>query len=122
MLGTFPQGKALILLPEERTVVHMMVTLGVYMRRSQRLLRRWAANPRVHAYLQGIGYFLSGFLGSAASLGHRLQPVALGILCAQTGWPAVLVAVGSAIGYLLFWGNQGPMGVVWTSMGLGAAI
>lgn len=100
----------------------MMVTLGVYMRRSQRLLRRWASNPRVHAFLQGGGYFLAGFFGSAASLGHRLQPVALGLLCAQTGWPAILVAIGSAVGYLLFWGNQGPVGVVWTSMGLAAAL
>ena len=79
-------------------MVHMMVTLGVYMRRSQRLLRRWAAEPKVHMLLQGIGYLLAGFLGSAASLSHRLQPVVLGLLCAQTGWPAVLIATGRALG------------------------
>ena len=100
----------------------MMVMIGIYMRRSQRLLRRWAANPRVHALLQGGGYFLAGFFASAASLGNRLQPIALGLLCAQTGWPAVLAAIGSMIGYPLFWGNQGPVGMVWTSMGLGAAL
>ena len=100
----------------------MMVTIGIYMRRSQRFLRRWAANPRVHALLQGGGYFLAGFFASAASLGNRLQPIALGLLCAQTGWPAVLAAVGSMIGYPLFWGSQAPVGVVWTSMGLGAAL
>lgn len=100
----------------------MMVTIGIYMRRSQRLLRRWASEPRVHALLQGAGFLLAGFFGSAASLGHRLQPVALGLLCAQTGWPAVLVAIGSALGYLLFWGSQGPIGVVWTGLGLTAAL
>lgn len=100
----------------------MMVTLGVYMRRGQRFMRRWAADPKIHALLQGSGYFLAGFLGSAGSLGHRLQPIALGILCAQTGWPAVLIALGSALGYLLFWGNQGPMGVVWSALGLAAAL
>ena len=100
----------------------MMVTLGVYMRRSQRLIRRWAADPKIHAFLQAGGYLLAGFLGSAASLGHRLQPVVLGFLCAQTSWPAVLTATGSAVGYLLFWGNQGPVGVVWTSVGLAAAL
>ena len=100
----------------------MMVTLGVYMRRSQRLLRRWAADPKIHAFLQAGGYLLAGFLGSAASLSHRLQPVVLGFLCAQTGWPAVFTATGSAVGYLLFWGNQGPVGVVWTSLGLAAAL
>ncbi len=100
----------------------MMVTLGVYMRRSQRLLRRWAAEPRVHMILQGTGYFLAGFLGSAASLRHHLQPVVLGFLCALSGWPAVLVAVGSSLGYLLFWGNQGPVGVVWSAMGLAVSL
>lgn len=100
----------------------MMVTLGIYMRRSQRLLRRWASDPKIHAFLQAGGYLLAGFLGSAASLSHRLQPVVLGFLCAQTGWPAVLTAIGSAVGYLLFWGNQGPVGVVWTSLGLAAAL
>ena len=106
----------------ERTVVHMMVTFGVYMRRWQRLTRRWAADPKIHALLQGGGYLLAGFFGSAASLGHRLQPVALGLLCAQSGWPAILVAVGSAVGYLLFWGNQGPVGVVWIALGLAVSL
>ena len=96
----------------------MMVTLGVYMRRSQRFLRRWAANPRVHMILQGVLYLLAGFFGSAASLGNRLQPVVLGLLCAQSGWPAVLITAGSTVGYWLFWGNQGPVGIVWMVMGI----
>ena len=100
----------------------MMVTLGIYMRRSQRFLRRWAAEPRIHSLLQGVLYLLMGFLGSAASLSHRLQPVVLGLLVAQSGWPAVLIAIGSSAGYLLFWGNQGPIGVVWTAMGLAACL
>ncbi len=103
-------------------MVHMMVTLGVYMRRGQRFMRRWAANPKVHALLQGSGYFLTGFLGSAGSLSHRLQPIVMGILCAQTGWPAVLIGLGSALGYLLFWGSQGPVGVAWTALALSAAL
>lgn len=100
----------------------MMVTIGVYMRRGQRLMRRWAADPKIHALLQGGGYLLAGFFGSAASLGHRLQPIALGLLCAQTGWPAMLIAIGSAVGYLLFWGSQGPVGVVWTALALAASL
>lgn len=100
----------------------MMVTLGVYMRRGQRMIRRWAADPRIHALLQGGGYLLAGFFGSAASLGHRVQPVALGFLCAQTGWPSILVTFGSAAGYLLFWGNQASVGIAWTAMGLAASL
>ena len=100
----------------------MMVTIGVYMRRGQRLIRRWAADPRIHALLQGGGYFLAGFFGSAASLSHRLQPVALGFLCAQSGWPAIFTTAGSAVGYLLFWGSQAPVGLTWTALGLAVAL
>ena len=100
----------------------MMVTLGIYMRRWQRLLRRWASDPKIHALLQGLGYLSAGFFGSAASLSHRLQPIAMALICAQTGWPAVLMAVGGAVGYLVFWGSQGVVGVVWTGFGLAAAL
>ena len=100
----------------------MMVTIGVYMRRWQRLVRRWASDPRVHMFLQGIAYLAAGFLGSAAALSHRLQPLALGILLAQTGWPAVLVAIGGSVGYLLLWGSAGTQGTVWMALGLAAAL
>ena len=100
----------------------MMVTIGVYVRRWQRIVRRWAADPRVHMVLQGAAWFLAGFFGSAASLSHRLQPVALGLLLAQTGWAAVLSAVGGVCGYLLFWGSAGAQGAVWMALGLAAAL
>ena len=100
----------------------MMVAIGVYMRRWQRLLRRWASEPKVHMLLQGAVYLAAGFLSSAASLAQHLQPIALGVLLSQTGWPAVLVALGAAAGYLLFWGSAGVQGMVWVAMGLGAAL
>ena len=100
----------------------MMVTIGVYVRRWQRIVRRWAADLRVHMVLQGAAWFLAGFFGSAASLSHRLQPVALGLLLAQTGWAAVLSAVGGVCGYLLFWGSAGAQGAVWMALGLAAAL
>ncbi len=100
----------------------MMVTIGVYMRRWQRLVRRWAADPRVHMFLQGIAYLAAGFLGSAAALSHRLQPLALGVLLSQTGWPAALVTLGGSAGYLLLWGSAGTQGTVWMALGLAAAL
>ncbi len=103
-------------------MVQMMVTLGIYVRRWQRILRRWVSNPRIHELLQGVGYFLAGFCGSAASLGHRLQPIAIALLCAQTGWPAVLLAIGSSLGYLLFWGSAGAVGLAWTALAFGATL
>ena len=103
-------------------MVQMMVAMGIYMRRGQRMLRRWAADPKVHILLQGAGYLLAGFFSSAASLLHQLQPVSLGLVCALSGWPAVLVATGSAVGYSLFWGSISGQGLVWILLGLTAAL
>lgn len=100
----------------------MMVTIGVYMRRGQRLIRRWAAEPKVHIMLQAAVYLSAGFLGSAASLSHRLQPLALGILLSQMGWSAVLVAAGAMAGYLLFWGTASTQGILWIALGLVAVL
>lgn len=100
----------------------MMVTLGVYVRRGRRILRRWAADPRVHTLLQGVGYLLAGFFSSAASLSHRAQPLALGLICAHTGWPAVLLALGSLGGFGFFWGSAGTQGLLWVTLALGVSL
>lgn len=99
----------------------MLVSLGIYVRRGQRILKRWLLDPRLHAIAQSAGYVLSGFALSAASLGNRFQPIALGLLCASSGWPSVLLAVGSLIGYPVFWGNAGAQGVMWIMLGVVAA-
>ncbi|MBQ6997773.1 MAG: SpoIIE family protein phosphatase [Oscillospiraceae bacterium] len=100
----------------------MMVALGIYVRRWQRTLRRWIRNPRVHAIAQTAAYILSGFFLSAASLGNMAQPLTLGLLCAVSGWPAVLIAAGGMAGYILFWGSAGTQGVLWLCLGLSAAV
>ena len=100
----------------------MMVALGIYVRRWQRTLRRWMMNPRLHAVAQTVAYILAGFLLSAASLGDAPQPLTLGLLCAASGWPAVLIAAGGMAGYLLFWSGAGTQGVLWLSLGLVAAV
>lgn len=100
----------------------MMVSLGLYMRRSQRFLRRFMLDPRLHTLTQALGYFLAGFLSSAASLGNALQPLTLGLLCAMQGFPAVLLAAGGICGYLVFWGTVATQGIAWVALGLVAAI
>ena len=100
----------------------MIVSIGVYVRRWRRLLRRWMLDPRVHTLLQTAGWFLAGLFLSAASLSHRPQPIALGVLLALSGWPAVLLSAGSMAGYLLFWGAAGAQGVVWIMAGLLVAV
>ncbi len=100
----------------------MMVALGIYVRRWQRTLRRWLINPRFHTLAQTAAYILSGLLLSAASLGNSPQPLTLGLLCAVSGWPAVLITAGGMAGYLLFWGSAGTQGVLWLCLGLALAI
>ncbi len=99
-----------------------MVAIGICMRRWQRRLRRWLMDPRVHTLAQAGGYFLGGFFMSAASLAGFAQPIALGLLCAAGGWSAVLMSMGGALGYMLFWGTYGTQGTVWMGLGLLAAV
>ncbi len=103
-------------------VMQMMVTIGIYLRRWQRILRRTVMDPRVHTAVQGGAYLLGGFCLSAASLSGYPQPLTLGLLCALTGWPAVLLSLGGAAGYLIFWGAAGAQGLVWLGTGLMVAI
>ena len=100
----------------------MMVSVGVYVRRWQRMLRRWIQDSRIHGVLQCAAYLLSGGLLSAASLGGYPQPLALALVCAASGWPGILLAAGSLGGYLLFWGQAGGQAALWIAFGLLAMI
>jgi len=99
----------------------MMVSLGIYVRRGQRILKRWLADPRLHTLAQCALALSIGFVMSAASLANRCQPLALGMLCATSGWMSILTAAGSIAGYLVFWGSAGAQGVVWIMAGVLAA-
>lgn len=100
----------------------MMVSIQSYVRRGRRVLRQLVADPRALAAVQAAGYVLAGFLLSAASLGSTPQPLCLGLLCAApAGWPLLLLALGSAGGYLVFWGSAGLQGLAWVGGGLMAA-
>lgn len=100
----------------------MMTSIDSYLRRGRRLVRQWAVDPRVHGVARGGGYFLTGFLLSAAGLGNSFQPVTLGALCALESWPAALLALGGAAGYRWFWGAGGAQGIAWMAAGLAAAL
>lgn len=100
----------------------MMTTIQTYVRRGRRKARQWALDPRIHALLHSAFWSGSGFLLSAASLAGRPMPVALGLLCALEGWPAVLLGLGGALGYLVFWGSPGVQGAAWMASGVAAAL
>ena len=100
-------------------VVHMIMSLGTYVRRGRRLVRRWVYDPGLRTAARAIGWTLCGFILSAASLGNAPQPLPLALLCAGlTGWPAMAVALGSIPGYWLLWGAAGAQGIIWTAAGL----
>lgn len=64
-----------------------------------------------------LGAGLAGFALSAASLGSRAMPIALGFLCAAPpGVYALSIALGGCAGYWLLW--QESQGAVWMGLGL----
>ncbi len=94
-----------------------MLAIESYVRRGKHILRRWLLDPRVHILLRAAGYLAAGFALSAASLGQRMLPLSLALVCACSGWPAALSALGGIMGYRVFWGaGQQPM--VWLLAGL----
>ena len=99
----------------------MMMSIGSYVRRGQRIARRLVWNPRLRALGKWVGYFLCGLVFSAASLANFPLPLTLCLLCAGLeGWPALTVGLGGGFGYYLFWGQAGAQGIVW--IGAGAVI
>lgn len=98
-----------------------MVSIDAYVRKGRHTLHRWAVDPRVHTLARSVGYFAAGFALSAASLGQGMLPLALALVCACSGWPAVLAALGGAAGYGVFWpGEQQPL--LWLAAGLCVAL
>ncbi len=100
----------------------MMTAIRSYARQGQHTLRRWLLDPRIHTAAHILQFLLRGFFISAASLGQYPQPLALGLVCAGFGWPAVLTALGSAAGYYVFWGSAGLQGIAWLAAGLPVAL
>ena len=98
-----------------------MISIQSYVRQGRHTLRRWAVDPRVHILIRGGGFFAAGFALSAASLGQGLLPLAMALVCACSGWAAVLAALGGALGYRVFWGPE-EQTVVWLAVGLLAAL
>lgn len=99
-----------------------MMSLQTYVNQGRHTLRKWSLDPRVHTWSRAGAHVLAGFFLSAASLGHHAQPLCLGLVCALQGWPAVLAAAGSCIGYPIFWDSAGLQGLVWVALGLFAVL
>ncbi len=98
-------------------VLNMITTMETCILRLQRKVHRLALDPRMQSGAKAAAYGGSGFFLSAAALSGSFQPLALGLICAMTGWRAVLTAAGAMAGYRVFWGGPGLLGVVWSGLG-----
>ena len=103
------QGKAV--------VFKMITTMENYLLRGQRKLSRLALNPTVQSGARAGAYALSGFFLSAAGLCGSFQPLAMGLICAFSGWRVFLTGLGAMAGYRIFWGTAGLLGSVWAAAG-----
>lgn len=91
----------------------MLSNLSSYVRQGQKLAQR--SGP----VLLGAGYVLSGFFLAAASLKSTPQPLVLALLCAAPpGWAGLLIALGGAAGYALFWPTAASLCITWLLGGL----
>ncbi len=100
----------------------MMTTIETYVRRGRGQVQKLAADPRARLLTLGGGWFLAGLVLSAASLAEAAQPLAMSLVLALSGWPAVLAALGGGAGYLLFWAGAGQQGVMWLALALPVAV
>ena len=85
-----------------------------YLRRGRRGLQRMALDPRMRLAGAVAAWGGGGFLLSAGGLGNYPQPVAMGMICAATGWRIGVMTLGAMIGYPTFWGTAGLPGIVWS--------
>lgn len=100
----------------------MMTSIQSYIRVGRHTARKLTLDPRVHRLVRAAAWAGAGFLLSAASLGGAALPLTLGLLCAVSGVPAILVALGGALGYWVFWGMAGSQGLLWLVLGLPCAL
>lgn len=91
--------------------------METYLRKTERFLRKCALEPHVQRVCRVAGWTGTGFFLSAAGLSGTFQPLSMGLICAITGWRAMVLALGAAAGYRLFWGASGVQGMVWAGEG-----
>ena len=96
----------------------MMASVETILRQGQRKVRRWMHHPWAQKGLRVAMLWFGGFFLSAAGLRGGALPLAMGLCCALPGWQALVGALGSAAGYLFFWGERGLVGLAWVLGGL----
>lgn len=98
------------------------MTVDTYLHQGRQFFTRWAADSRLRWMARVGGCALAGFILSAAALANRAMPFAMAMVSIMTGWRSAVMGLGSALGYLLFWGEGGLQGAVWTVLSCSTAL
>lgn len=99
-----------------------MATMGNRLQKVRGQVLALKSDQRVRLTVQVGAHLLAGFALSAASLLNRSLPLAAAAVCGLFGWQAGLVALGGAAGYMVYWGQEGIMGLSWIAFALIAAM
>ena len=95
----------------------MMVSMETYLRRGKREAQRLLLDPRIHGGGMLLFWGGCGFLLSAASVLGYPTPLVMGLICAMSGWQAAFATLGAMIGYPVFFGLAGNIGLCWSAAG-----
>ena len=96
-----------------------MTVLENYVNLGRKNLRLWLQQAKGRTWTQLVLGGLAGFCLSAASLGGRMLPLCLAVLCAGLpGWMPLAFAGGGALGYWMFWGRAGLQALFYLAAGL----
>ena len=98
------------------------MTVDSYLHRGKNRIKGLAKDPRTAKAARIAAYGLSGFCLSAASLANSPQTFCLGLITAFTGWRSLVLALGSGLGYGVFWGNAGNPGLFWALGGAAVSL
>lgn len=91
----------------------MMVSVETYLLRGKRRWDQLSERPGFRLSGKILLYGGGGFLISGASLWHRMQPFAAGLVAGVGGLWSGFAALGAISGYRLFWGQDGTQGALW---------
>lgn len=93
------------------------MTVDSYLHRGTHWAFNLMRDPRIRRAGRVAAFGLTGFCFSAASLLNSPQTFALGLISAFSGWRSLVMALGSALGYWVFWGAGGYQGILWALSG-----
>lgn len=93
----------------------MMVSMETALLRGKRRAEAWMDTPVIRVTVLAAAYCLGALVLAAGAIWGRMQPVALGLICASPGCYCLPAAVGAAVGYRVFWGGEAIQGILWSA-------